>query len=191
MEYFEQPLNLEYVENPNCPHIEFEQNNSDFNTYIRDKSRRRKFLTILDSVDIPWDCKMTLSDCFNRVENHFFDSDRSNFINLNQLAYTLCSLTGYSQYSDRFKVLKTAVRRDNITKFIESALGGKLVLNEKFMLANVMPLIELTPNNYIDHRIPELNHIYYDINGKNKACSVSKTERKGKVLLKLQKRKKV
>lgn len=188
---FEQPINLEYVENPDEIYIDFEQNNSDLNSFIRDKSRRRKFISILDSVNIPWDCKMTLTDCFNTIENYFFDSDRSNFINLNQLAYTLCRLTGYSQYCDKFKTLKTTVRRDNITKFIESALGGKLVVNEELMLANVMPLIELKTNNYIDPRIPELNHIYYDIDGKNKACLVSKTKGKGKVLLKLQKRKEV
>ncbi len=130
------------------------------------KNRQGKFEQLLYSIDdLPWYVRYTLIDCFKRVENHFYESDRINFINLNQLTIEMLKICGYPDYCNLFKSLKTKSRIKQVEVFVRNALGTgeKAMPNNCFRLED-MPLIALTRVEPDMSKVPEDRHIYSDLN---------------------------
>ena len=141
------------------------------------KTRKTKFDNLLlSTVGLPWFVRQTLMDSFHRIENHFYDSERINFINMNQLAIELCKLCGYEQYCYLFKPLKTKNRVKQVSAFVREAIQP-IALDTApvgtFRLED-MPLIECTAGFIDFSRIPDDNHIYSDIDETRKAVKVTK-----------------
>jgi hypothetical protein len=118
-------------------------------------------------------------DCFYRIEHHFFDSERINFINMNQLAIELCHQCGYSDYAPLFKSLKTKNRVKQVSQFVKDALGGIPVDKVPFGVFRLedMPLITCVSPEVDMSKVPQLNHIYSDID-EGRKTSVYQTKGK-------------
>lgn len=132
------------------------------NTYYHDNSRLRKFTILLDKAKLPYDVRTTLLDLFPKIENYFYYSNRDNFINLNQLASELCSITGYPEHATKFKTLKTKSREKTIKTFINEALGGgPFVIHRKY--ADVVDLQTFDVDDPDLTRVYKSEHLFCDL----------------------------
>ena len=134
------------------------------------KNRQGKFEQLLHSVQVlPWYVRYTLIDCFKRVERHFYDSDRINFINLNQLTIELLKICGYPEYCHHFKSLKTKSRVKQVEVFVRNALcdGQREMPLGCFRLED-MPLIPLQQVEPDMSKVPDSEHVYSDLTSRGK-----------------------
>ena len=82
--------------------------------------RQKKFEKILWSKDLPWWLKQTLLDFFPNVNRQFSqEKNRVNFINLEQLGYSLLKIIGETEHMKQFKKLKTASRIKAVDQFVQ------------------------------------------------------------------------
>jgi hypothetical protein len=98
----------------------------ELNPRMSNRARINKFREFVFSKPINNFCRVTLIDLFPRVEHAFFDSDRTNFVNLNQLTRELLPLIGYGEYLDLFPPLKTKSRCLQIKKLVEKSFIGRV-----------------------------------------------------------------
>jgi hypothetical protein len=86
-------------------------------------SRYKKFQQLLIKNKIPWHVTDTLCDRFNSIERHHESTNKTNFVNMNQLVICLLKRMGYPEQCDGFKQLKTEFRRNIVDEFVDKALG--------------------------------------------------------------------
>lgn len=161
--------------------------------------RVKKFEDLIFKTKLDWFVRETLLDLFPKIERYFYDSDRINFINMSQLAREMCRVCGYSESIEKFKPLKTKMRVKQVSKFVDDAIlftfgsgvkGGLMKMED-------IPMIELSCGEIDMRRVPLDEHIFSDRNSINvetnkaKAKAKVETERKGRVLLRLSRRKDV
>jgi hypothetical protein len=141
------------------------------------KSRYNKFHALLFGTEgLPWFVRHTLLDSFGKIENYFFDSDRINFINMNQLAIELCRKCGYEEYCCLFKSLKTKSRVKQVAHFIETAMPTIVVDKIPQNMFRLEDMEFLTPvAEHVDmSKVYDDKHIYSDIDEiRKKAVKVS------------------
>lgn len=134
------------------------------------KTRYNKFMNLLLSKQLPYGPKYTLLDSFKIIENYFYISHRTNFINLEQLAIELLKLSGYSEYCNRFTSLKTKARVKQVSTFVRSAFGRRssddpsrgLSIGIRLMKLDEIDLIPLTVKGEINNsKLVKSEHIYH------------------------------
>ena len=140
------------------------ENNIYMNEGFRNRTRYNKFTKYLFSTtDLPWYVRETFIDIFNNIENHFFISERINFINMGQLCIELCKYTGYSKYSNLFTPLKTKARVRQVQEFVRSALNinrtGRVVNLSKM---SDIDLISKVIESYEEPKNKGMDHIFSD-----------------------------
>lgn len=130
---------------------------------FKNRTRERKFEKLLFSIsELPWFVRYTLIDAFDRIESHFYVSDRINFINMNQLAIELCKIAGYEEYCKLFKPLKTKARVKQVAQFVRDALPVSGNIPQNTFKLEDMPMIVCTAQDMDRSKIPDDNHIYID-----------------------------
>ena len=129
---------------------------------MNDKQRERKYKSRVLELNFPWYVRETLLDCFPKIQNHFYVSDRTNFININQLIISLLNMWGYSNYAYKIKALKTKARTKAVDKFVREAFG----IPDKVepivrRLEDVLDLIELKSDFVSEPRLPPcMNQVF-------------------------------
>lgn len=144
---------------------------------FKNRTRERKFEKLLFSIpELPWFVRYTLIDAFDRIESHFYVSDRINFINMNQLAIELCKCAGYGEYCKLFKPLKTKARVKQVAQFVRDALPVSDTAPVKTYKLEELPMIICTAQEMDRSKIPDDNHIYTDIDETRHKANKSKGE---------------
>ena len=126
--------------------------------------RFNKFFKLICGVKgLPWYVRNSMLDLFPKIERYFFDSERINFINLNQLAREMCRVLDYTDFVDLFPPLKTKTRVKQVGKFVDNAVASITCSGAPLMKMIDMDLISPTLDYEIDTRkVPNSLHIFTD-----------------------------
>jgi hypothetical protein len=102
------------------------ENDFELTSKMSSKVRLNKFRDFIFLKRINNFCRITLMDCFPKIEHQFFESTRKNFVNLNQLVREILPLIGYDEYLNLFPPLKTKSRCLQIKKLVNESFKGRL-----------------------------------------------------------------
>lgn len=156
------------------------ENDIELTSKMSYKVRSNKFREFIFNKPINNFCRNTLIDIFPKIEHQFFESDRKNFVNLNQLVRELLPLIGYDHYVYLFPPLKTKSRCLQIKKLVnESFKGGVEGVGKRL---EDMEYLEPKCRD-IDMSKAVKDHTFSDrnnINAKTLSEGKTKTQTKGK-----------
>jgi hypothetical protein len=89
---------------------------------FKNRNRSRKFEDLVCRSKLPPDVRYSLIELYPKMESHFFNTSRVNFVNLSQLAREMLIVCGFREYVEDFKPLKTKIRATQIKRFVEDAV---------------------------------------------------------------------
>ena len=126
--------------------------------------RFNKFFKLICGVKgLPWYVRNSMLDLFPKIERYFFDSERINFINLNQLSREMCRVLDYPDFIDLFPPLKTKARVKQVGKFVDNAVAFIPCSGVPLMKMSHIDLISPTLDYEIDmSKVSLNNHVYTD-----------------------------
>lgn len=163
------------------------ENEIEFNYKTSSKTRYNKFRDFIYEKPISNFCRITLLDMFPTIETEFGNSDRTNFINLNQMVREILPLCGYEEYMYLFPPLKTKSRCNQIKKLISrcwsfEGVGGKRLEDLEYL----EPKVDFVDMSKVvgDHVFSDRSNIdakRYETETQGKTSNCSKAKAKAKV----------
>lgn len=141
--------------------IVFEDKSSDYSSVS--KIRFNKYYRIIVNTKLPWHLRESMLDLFPKVEHYFHISERTNFINMHQLAIEMCRVLGYSDCSHLFTPLKTKNRVKQVREFVDCAIKHMCGSNHAGLKRlDDMPMLTFREEQPVDMRRVTGEHIYSD-----------------------------
>lgn len=141
--------------------IEFET--TLFSNETRNNIRYNKFFKLIVSTpNLPWYVRNSMLDFFPKIERYFLDSERINFINMNQLAREMCRVLDYPECVDLFPALKTKARVKQVSKFVDNACRSIGGYSGVFWKMEDIPMKSISCGEIDMRKIPNLDHVYTD-----------------------------
>lgn len=125
--------------------------------------KKRNLSNFLDENNfLPSWVKITVLELLPKILNGIqIDKNRANFINLNQLMYSLLPMIGASEYQIFFPKLKTKTRVKNIENILETILNQNISKIPNQRLCDIDLISPTGYENHIETRIPtNINKVY-------------------------------